>query len=162
MADYQDAIKTAIESAMRERDQLLDQLKGLDKIKEQLGQIEAFINQGRLILGEDFTKSDIESPLQAFAETASGQVSEIFKSLPGKTNAEKIAEVLKATGRAMSVPKIVTEFRARKWQLGEKNRMQIIRNTLKSKEGVLFKKVGIGLWDLMERVEQKEQYRPYK
>lgn len=151
MADYQNAIKTAIESAMRERDQLLDKLKEFDKLKERLGQIEAFINQGRLLLGEDYAKGDIKSPTQALAERVSGQISQLFKSLPGKTNAEKIVEVLKATGRAMSVPKIVTEFRARKWQLGEKNRMQIIRNALKSKEGVLFKKVGIGLWDLMER-----------
>ncbi|MGB8872712.1 MAG: hypothetical protein WCB64_09625 [Desulfobaccales bacterium] len=149
MADYEEAIKTAIESAMQERSQLLDKLKEFDKLKEQLGQIEAFINQGRLLLGGGYAKSEIKSPTQAFA--VSGQISELFKSLPGKTNAEKIVEVLKATGRAMTVPEIVKEFKARNWQLGEKNRMQIIRNTLKGKEGVLFKKIGIGLWDLMER-----------
>jgi hypothetical protein len=143
MADYQDAIKTAIESAMQERDQLLEQLRGVDKIKERLGQIEAFINQGRLLIGEDSAKTDAEKP--------EAEPIRVVRFLKEKTNAEKIVEVLRATGRAMTVPQIVNEFKARNWQLGEKNRMQIIRNTLKSKEGVLFKKVGIGLWDLMDR-----------
>lgn len=148
MAASNNAIKTAIESAMQERDQLLEELKGFDKIKERLGQIEAFINQGRLLLGEGYARNNRNDHPRTMAEAISESVKKAFG---GKTNAEKIVEILKATGRAMTVPEIVNEFKARNWQLGEKNRNQIIRNTLKSKEGNLFEKVGIGLWDLFER-----------
>ncbi|MGO8762527.1 MAG: hypothetical protein ACLP2P_01535 [Desulfobaccales bacterium] len=143
MADYHGSIRGAIESALRERDQLLDKLKEFDRLKEQLGQIEAFINQGRLLLGDEPKNVDTHKP------KAGGLAMGPF--LSEKTNPEKILEILKATGRAMTVPQIVNEFRARNLKLSEKNRMQIIRNALKSKEGLLFKKVDIGLWDLMDR-----------
>jgi hypothetical protein len=126
-----------------ERDQLLEKLKEFEKIQGRIGQLEAFINQGKLLIGDEPERIDTDKP-----ETKAGR---ILRRLGEKTNAEKIVEILKVTGRAMTVPEIVNEFKARNWQLGEKNRMQIIRNALKTKQGDLFEKVGIGLWDLFER-----------
>jgi len=143
MTDYHGSIRGAIESALRERDQLLDKLKEFDRLKEQLGQIEAFINQGRLLLGDEPKNVDTHK------SEAGGLAMVHF--LREKTNPEKILEILKATGRAMTVPEIVNEFRNRNWQLSEKNRMQIIRNALKGKPD-WFGKEGVGLWNLKERV----------
>ena len=134
VAHDHDPIRFAIESAQRERDKLLEKLKEFEKIKERLSQIEAFINQGRILIGDKPESKAVR----------------IIRFLGEKTNADKAKGILEASGRAMRVPEIANEFRVRNWPLGEKNGMQILRNVLKGKPD-LFVKVGIGTWDLKER-----------
>ena len=142
VAHDHDPIRFAIESAQRERDKLLEKLKEFEKIKERLSQIEAFINQGRILIGDKPENIGMDKP-----ESRAGR---IIRFLGEKTNADKVIGILEASGRAMRVPEIANEFRVRNWPLSEKNGMQILRNVLKGKPD-LFVKVGIGTWDLKER-----------
>jgi hypothetical protein len=137
-------IRKAIESAQLERDKLLEELKEFEKIKERLGQIEAFINQGKLLLGDKSRRNDVKE-----LDSKPTRIPYLYGE---KTNPEKIVEILRASGRAMTVPEIANEFKARNWHLSEKSRMQIIRNALKGKPG-WFEKEGTGLWNLKERIK---------
>jgi flagellar motility protein MotE (MotC chaperone) len=143
MTNNHDAIQRAIESAIKERDQLLEKLKEFDSIKERLDRLEVFINQGKLLIGEEPEKIDTQK-----SESTPRRILRLFGE---KTNPEKIMEILEASGRAMTVPEISNEFRARNWRLSEKNRMQILRNALKGKPE-WFEKEGVGLWNLKWRV----------
>ena len=137
-------IKKAVESAERERDQLLEKLKELEKVKERLGQVEAFISQGRILIGVQPSKIVSDEPSR-------GDLG-LVPFVKPKPNYEKILEVLKASGRSMTLSEISNEFRARQWPLSEKNPLEILRTSLKSKPH-LFVKKGRGTWDLKERAK---------
>jgi len=139
-----DPIKKAIEAAEQERAQLIEKLKEMDKIKERLGQVEAFISQGKILIGQQ--------PSEILSKKIEDTDVRSIRFLRKKPNYEKIVEIFKTTGRAMKLSEISNEFRARQWPLSEKNPLEILRTALKSKP-LLFVKIGRGAWDLKEQTK---------
>lgn len=71
-----------------------------------------------------------------------------------------IEDLLREVGRDMNFAEIRQESQARGWS--DKSKTKILLRAIQDKEGTVFVRTDQGTWDLKERVEQKDQYQPYK
>lgn len=126
----QEHFRKAIEAAQRERNQLFEKLKDLQKIQQRLTQLDTFIEQGKLLAGiESFEGSSEPTPL---IERKRG-----FGLLPPDDSEKpiylKVMQLIKEAGKSLGLSEMAEEFRKRNWKLSEDNPRQVLRNTLKSK-----------------------------
>lgn len=128
--ENQEHFRKAIELAQHERNQLIEELKELEKIKQRLTQLDTFIEQGKLLLGIKSLEGSSEPTPQI--EQRKG-----FGLLPIDDSAKpiylKAVQIIKEAGRPMGLSEMTEEFRRRNWKLSEDNPRQVLRNTLKSK-----------------------------
>jgi hypothetical protein len=142
MVDHDDeSIKAAIVAAQRKRELLVDEIK---KIQDQLSRLDSFISQGWSIIGKEPEKAEVPKP-----ET---KIEKAIQVLTGKTNRDKIEEVIRESGHSMKIPDIVDEFDSKRWSLGKNRRvsLQIVRNNLLKYEDI-FIQLDDKSWDLRNR-----------
>ena len=127
MSKQNNNIKAAIEEAERELTGLLEKLKEYDETKVRIANIETFIKAGKAMVGVSEQSSGVgvisPSP-ELFPEKKSES------DLIEKPHLQGITEILKETGRALSLREIAGEFHNRKWKLSEKNGRQVLRATV--------------------------------
>jgi hypothetical protein len=86
-----------------------------------------------------------------------------YKKIVREKKLWQLAEdLLKEVGRDMSFEDIQLESQVRGWGTNGKEGAKIFLRAIQAREGTVFVKTDRGTWDLKERVEQKEQYHPYK
>lgn len=129
--EAQEHFRKAIEAAEHERDQLAEELKGLEKIQERVAQLNAFIEQGKLLIGIE-TAQTISEPVRHLIVRTRGYPSSTSDDSQ-KPIFLKAAKIIRESGRSLGLSEIVEEFRKRDWKLSEDNPRQVLRNTLKSK-----------------------------
>lgn len=126
-------MKKAIQDAQQEHGQLLETLKGYEKTKLRVAQLESFINMGKALLGVDVVAEEIKpvvqfSLLPQDATPAPDQSKNTELTLmPLK---EGVLQILTESDRALSLAEIADEFRKRHWKLSEKNGRQVLRGTM--------------------------------
>jgi hypothetical protein len=123
------SIKQAIDEARFERDQLLEVLKGYEKTKQRVAQLDTFINTGIALIGDDIPKDDgqlelIQPPQpteEAKQETYDSQTAIVMPLLDG------MITILKQSSRPLSLNEIADEFRRQNWKISEKNSREVLR-----------------------------------
>ena len=132
-----DNIKKAIHDAQQEHGKLLETLKGYEKTKLRVAQLESFINMGMALLSIDTvteaSKPDVQLPLLPQEATPKTDKSiEASKDIasPIMPHKEGILEILTASGRALSLAEIAEEYRKRHWKLSERNSRQVLRGAV--------------------------------
>ena len=139
------SIMAVIVKMQRKRDHLQ---KELEKVQEWLGQVYAFINQGKAIIGDEPKNVVVGKPESP--AVGLGLV---------KTNAEKIKKLFETSGK-MTIPAINDAFLSRNWPINSKsrkNRLQVLKNTLLSKPDWFVKDETAKTWGLKEREEISSQ-----
>lgn len=129
------AITNAIEMAQQELTIVNEKLKEFETTLERRKQLEAFVAQGKALLGLGSSGHLALASLDA-AE--------------GKSVTDRSVEILRECGRPMKPSEIALEFHKHGWKLSERNGGEIVRMALKRKSG-LFVMVDKGAWDLKER-----------
>jgi hypothetical protein len=160
MVDPEDKSVTAMIAKMeRKRAELLTEL---EKVQEWLSQVDAILNRGKAIIGEEFPSvpapaPPTPSPDNEKPETKAGRILRLIEKPDAeKSHAEKIKKLFEELG-GMSVPKIDAQFRERNWPINGKNRNQIIRNALHRKSEWFALSKDNKIWDLKKRIEQSAQ-----
>lgn len=130
-------IKKAIQDAQQEHGKLLEALKGYEKTKLRVAQLESFINMGKALLSietvAEASKPDVQLPLLPQEATPKpNQSTEASKdtSATVRPHKEGILEILTASGRALSLAEIAEEYRKRHWKLSERNSRQVLRGAV--------------------------------
>lgn len=114
-------IKKAIESAQHERTRLIERLKEFDEIRLRISQLEAFINQGQVLIGE--TPKTGQIPLLEMPHPV---------TLIEKPLVKGAMEILREFGGgAMKLTDLAEEFYKRGWKLSKANGAEVLRSTLK-------------------------------
>jgi len=158
MVDPEDMSVAAMIGKMeRKRAELLTEL---EKVQEWLSQLEAILNRGKAIIGEESTSTPTPTPPppdNEKPETKAGRILRLIEKPDSeKSHAEKIKKLLEELG-GMSVPKIDTQFRERNWPINGKNRNQIIRNALNRKSEWFALSKDKKTWNLVKRVHRDAQ-----
>jgi len=129
--------RKAIDAAQHERDQLIEKLKDLEKIKQRLTQLDTFIEQGKLLLGIESLKAPL-GPMPHLIQRTRGFP--LFTSDDSKKPIHlKAAQIIKEAGKPLGLSEMVEEFRKRNWKLSKDNARQVLRNTLKAKPEIFSK-----------------------
>jgi len=108
-----------------ERDRLMEQLKGMEKIRTRITQLDTIIKTWKEVLDEEQPKIPQEKLFLNLPEGKPGD------SLTELTHLEGVSLILKEAGHFLSLNEIESEYRKRKWKLSEKNGGIILRRTLK-------------------------------
>jgi dsDNA-specific endonuclease/ATPase MutS2 len=133
-------IKKAIESAKRQRNQIVEQINELEKLRERLHQLEVFISHGNALLGK--------AESQIFKENTEGiRKVRIRRPLVEKLIWKGIVEILKEFKRPMHLKEMAEEFHKRRWKLSRANGPEVIRYAIKRKPD-LFIRIEDGAYDL--------------
>jgi hypothetical protein len=132
----QEHFRKAIDAAQHERNQLIEKLKDLEKIKQRLAQLDTFIEQGKLLVGIETIEVPSEPPPQIEKRKGFGLI-----QLDGSKNPLylKAVQLIKEAGRPLGLSEMVEEFRKRNWKLSKDNPRQVLRNTLKAKPEIFSK-----------------------
>ena len=136
MVDQEDKSITAMIAKMeKKRDELATEL---EKVQEWLSQMDAILNRGKAIIGEEhITLPRLPTKLVIDEEKLETPAGRILRKIGEKTHAEKIKEIL-STGKRLKLQEISDEFSSRNWPINSKsmrNRLQVIKNNLLGKVG---------------------------
>jgi hypothetical protein len=137
-------ITKAIHDAEQEHEKLLETLKGYEKTKLRVAQLESFISLGKTLLGMDSSTEEAKSsaqlsllqPQEDLPALALSDVDLIQKPLK-----EGVIEILTESGKELSLAEIADGFRKRHWKLSEKNGRQVLRGTVQRFPELLTKTV---------------------
>jgi uncharacterized protein YihD (DUF1040 family) len=122
MSEGLNNINMAIQQAQKEYDSLIEELKGYDKIKLKLSQLEAFITTGKTLLGNDVPSKD------------NAKISTYPSLFPDEqqplTHLESVKKILSDAGTELSLSDLVDGYRKRKWKLSESNGREVLRGIM--------------------------------
>lgn len=142
MLNWIDEIKRAIEVAEKQLAEVRDKLKEYEELTQRRSQLEAFINEGKALLGLELA----ERPLP----TVPREPEELFREgqrLLDKPVLEGALEIFKESKRSMKLKELAQEFQRRGWKLSRQHGEEVLRLALKKRPD-LFKKVSPGTFRL--------------
>jgi uncharacterized protein YihD (DUF1040 family) len=115
-------INKAIQEAQDECNSLIEQLKEYDKIKLKISQLEAFINTGKTLLGNDVnTRDNTETSISPSLFPDEKQP---------LTHLESVKKILADGGSELSLNDLVEQYRKRNWKLSESNGREVLRGIM--------------------------------
>jgi hypothetical protein len=143
LSNGNEAIAKAIQSAQEEKKLLLNKLSELDAIKQRLEQVEAFIQYGRVLIGEDIKEEPPTKP-------AKEPIRVIRFKLQKGSLAVRIHNLLKEHPGPMTLSEILNIFYEKKWAISKTNPKEVLRSAMRTKPDI-FKQVDVATWDLVSR-----------
>lgn len=148
------AIRTAIENAEKERNEIAERITKLklklENNQKKLSHLDLFIEHGKRLIREE----SVEPASQIEPQILSGD--DVF--LPASSNtrlikgtvANRARTILKQYWEPMTLADIAKEFHTRGWELSEKNGEEVLRLAM-NKHRAIFNKCGVGLYELVKR-----------
>ncbi len=144
MKENTEHIKKAIEAAQLEMKQVTEKLKDLQKYQQRLVQLTTFIEQGKLLIGEESEEVSSESIKDTLLKSTKPELLNLsIGDASEKPVYLKVVQIINEIGRPLNLTEMVEEFRKRQWKLSENNPREVLRNTLKTKPQI-FMKTGQG------------------
>ncbi len=148
----------------------------LDEIKEQMAafqnrkkELEEMVRRCEAVFGGDQPRTDVpvlptgQRGFPSLPATPRHTKKKRYKKIKrAKKLWQLIEDLLREVGRDMDLKEIQLESQVRGWGTNGINGTKILRGAIQDKKDIAFVKTDRGTWDLKERVEQKEQYQPYK
>lgn len=120
-----------------ERDRLVEQLKGMEKIRTRIAQLETIIKTWKDVIEAEQPQSPQEKLFPEIPRRDS-----LEASLIEMPHNERITLILKENGHLMSINEIASEYRKRHWKLSEENASAILGRILRKRTDLFIRQTG--------------------